>query len=196
MQIDYNILIAYGGVARKINKGEFIFHENSMPYYYFQVVSGEIKHFSTNSEGKELTQGIFSAGQSFGEPSLLLGRPYTSTAQAITDSVIIKIRKDHLLKIFDDYPDLVSKMMYNFAERILKKSEAFQIWVQHTPEEKITEFLKKNKQHSNNGSNQLVNFTRQQIADFTGLRVETVIRTLTRMKIEGKVKIKDRKLYY
>ncbi|HOZ86067.1 MAG TPA: Crp/Fnr family transcriptional regulator [Niabella sp.] len=196
MQIDYNILIAYGGVARKIDKGEFVYHENTMPFYYFQVVSGEIKHFSTNSEGKELTQGIFKHGQSFGEPSLLLNKPYTSTSQALTDSVIVKIRKEHLLKIFDDYPDLVRNMMYNFAERILNKSSAFQIWVQHTPEEKITEFLKKNKQNNINGSSPLVNFTRQQIADFTGLRVETVIRTLTRMKIEGKVKIKDRKLYY
>lgn len=196
MQIDYNILIAYGGVARKITKGEIIFLENSMPFYYYQIVSGEVRQYSTNSEGKELIQGIFRAGQSFGEPPLLLEKEYPSTAQAVTECVIVKIRKEHLLSIFSDYPDLVQKMMYNFATRIYKKAGAAQIWVQHTPEEKIAEFLKKNKTSGLDAKRELVCYTRQQIADFTGLRVETVIRTLTRMHKEGKVKIQNRKLYF
>jgi CRP-like cAMP-binding protein len=39
-------------------------------------------------------------------------------------------------------------------------------------------------------------FTRQEIANFTGLRVETVIRTLKKMEEENKVTIDHRKLYY
>ncbi|WP_369791989.1 helix-turn-helix domain-containing protein [Sediminibacterium sp. C3] len=39
-------------------------------------------------------------------------------------------------------------------------------------------------------------FTRQQLADFTGLRVETVIRTLSKLSERNKVKIIDHKLYY
>ena len=37
-------------------------------------------------------------------------------------------------------------------------------------------------------------YTRQEIANFTGLRVETVIRTLNKMKLNGIVKITNRKL--
>lgn len=196
MQIDYDILVTYGGIARKFEKGAFIFHEDAMPYYYYQILSGEIRIFSTSADGKELNQGIFKPGQSFGEPPLLLGKAYPSTAQATADSIIVKVRKEHFLDILHDYPELVNKMMYTFAERIYNKSASVQIWVQHTPEEKIFQFLKTNKQHSHNGQMELVCYTRQQIADFTGLRVETVIRTLMRMKAKGTVKIKDHKLYF
>ena len=39
-------------------------------------------------------------------------------------------------------------------------------------------------------------FTRQEIANYTGLRVETVIRTLSVMKSKNMIIIKDRKLFF
>jgi len=39
-------------------------------------------------------------------------------------------------------------------------------------------------------------YTRQEIANFTGLRVETVIRYLTKMKVGKIVEINNRKLIY
>lgn len=196
MQIDYDILITYGGVARKFAKGDFIFYEADVPYYYYQLISGEIRMFSTNAEGKELIQGIFKSGESFGEPPLLLGKAYPSTAQANTDSVVVKIRKEHFLNIIHDYPEYLEKMMYAFAERIYSKASAVQVWVQQTPEEKIMQFLSNNKSSFSGCLHKPLPYTRQQIADFTGLRVETVIRTLTRMSKDGKVKIINHKLYY
>lgn len=195
MQIDYDILITYGGVARKHKKGTLLFREGDMPYYYYQVVSGEIKLFSTNVEGKELIQGVFKEGQSFGEPPLLLAKAYPTTSQAVTDSVVIKLRKEHFDSILKDYPEFVEKMMYTFAERIYQKATSAQIWVQHTPEEKILQFLEARKIRGV-GPVQIVPYTRQQIADYTGLRVETVIRTLLKMKTKGKIRIIDHKLYY
>lgn len=196
MQIDYDILITYGGVARKFAKGDFIFYEDTLPYYYYQLVSGEVRMFSTNAEGKELIQGVFAAGQSFGEPPLLLGKVYPSTARANTDGVLVKIRKEHFLSILTDYPEFLSRIMYTFAERIYSKATAVQVWVQQTPEEKIKQFLYNSKATLGDCVNQPLPYTRQQIADFTGLRVETVIRTLTKMNKDGKVKIINHKLYY
>ncbi len=196
MHIDYNILIAYGGVVRKMEKGDFVYHEGAMPYFFYQVVEGSVKVFSSNAEGKELIQGVFTAGKSFGEPPLLLDKPYPTTAQAQTPCVIVKMSRDNMLHLFKDYPELPQKLMMSFAERIYQKSMAAQIWISHSPEEKISLFLKNFKtQHANNSKGP-VPYTRQQIADFTGLRVETVIRTLSRMNQDGKVKIIDHKLFY
>ena len=38
-------------------------------------------------------------------------------------------------------------------------------------------------------------YTRQQIADMTGLRVETVIRTVKKLQREGKLEIRQHKIY-
>lgn len=196
MPIDYNILIAYGGVARKVEKGTIIFHEGNMPYFFYQLEKGTVKMYSTNMEGKELTQGFFEAGQSFGEPPLLLDKEYPSTAEAVTPVVLVKIRKEQFFGILRDYPEIARELLFTFAERIYNKATAAQIWVRQTPEEKIAHFLNRSRKKEAVTKPWRVPYTRQQIADFTGLRVETVIRTLIRMSTSGKIKILGHKLYY
>ncbi len=201
MYIDYNILITYGGVARKLAKGENVFEEGNSPRFFYQIIEGEIKIFSSNIEGKELAQAIYVEGESFGGPPLLLEKPYPSTAQATVSSVVMRISRENFIHILNDFPEISRALLYSFAERIYEKSAMAQVWVGHSPEEKIEQFLIKNKQKNvedgeNEDDENLVLFTRQQIADFTGLRVETVIRTLKKMSESGKVKIINHKLYY
>ena len=86
--------------------------------------------------------------------------------------------------------------MLSTCRRIYKKASSAQVWVCHTPEEKITQFLRNAKGYPECDEKSQVPYTRQQIADFTGLRVETVIRTLLRMNKQGKVKIIDHKIYF
>ncbi|MBX3239398.1 MAG: Crp/Fnr family transcriptional regulator [Chitinophagaceae bacterium] len=196
MLIDYDMLIAYGGFARKYDKGSIIFREGDIPYFYYQVLEGEVKLFSTNADGKDLMQGFFKSGDSFGEPPLLLGRVYPSTAQACTASIIVKISKERLLSIMKDFPAITEKLLYAFARRIYDKATSVQIWVNQTPEDKIKSLFKKLKSEKGTKGPMLVPYTRQQIADITGLRVETVIRTLIRMSTEKKIDIIDHKVYY
>ncbi|HQD09666.1 MAG TPA: Crp/Fnr family transcriptional regulator [Flavihumibacter sp.] len=195
MHIDYDILVTYGGIVRKYDKGAILFREGDTPCYFYQLVEGKVKMFSTNSEGKDLIQGNFTAGESFGEPPLIINKDYPSTAQTCSEAIIIRISKERLLSILHDYPDLQLKMLYAFAERIYSKANAAQILLCKSAEEKIVNYL-----HLLKGGKQrepiLINKTRQEIAESTGLRVETVIRTLLKMEAEQKVKIIDHKIYY
>ena len=77
MQIDYNILITYGGVAKNIIRAKLFFMKVGCPIF-LSAVEGSVKVFSTNIAADA---GIVSCGESFGEPPLL-GKPYPSTAQA------------------------------------------------------------------------------------------------------------------
>lgn len=66
----------------------------------------------------------------------------------------------------------------------------------HTPEERLLSFLDDyKKKHYTTGEKIEIPFTRQEIANFTGLRVETVIRTLSVMRTKKQVEIINRKLY-
>ena len=96
MQIDDNILITYGAVAYRVNKGEFIFHEGTTPIFYYQVVEGCIKVFTSNTKGKEFIQGIFSNGQSFGEPPFMLA---ISVFEALRDAVAQAKQEDQTVQL-------------------------------------------------------------------------------------------------
>lgn len=196
MQIDYNILRAYGGVAKKVTKDELIYEEGSIPRFYHQVIEGEVMLYCSNTEGKELTQGTFSSGKSFGEPSLLIEKVYPNNARATTDSVVVKITKNKLMNIFRDYPELSESLLHTFAERIYKSASHARIWVSPNPEEKILRFLEIHYPNEGKSNRAEITQTRQQIANYTGLRVETVIRTLKKMSKDGKVAIINRKLFY
>lgn len=195
MQIDNNILITYGAVAKRYKKGEFIYSEGEFPHFYFQIIEGEVRTFCTNRDGRELNQGLYRKDDGFGESSLLLSKSYNSTSQTLTDCVLLRISREKLINIFADYPEVPNKLLYGFADQLYKKEEMMQIWACNTPEEKITQFLSQNFENESK-KRTLIPYTRQAIADFTGLRVETVIRTLSQMSKKGKVSIVNRKLYY
>lgn len=196
MQIDTAILITYGAVTRKVKKGEIVFSEGNAPRFFHQVVEGGIKVFSANSDGKELIQGLFYQGESFGEPPLFIDKPYPSTAVALVDSVVLRLGKDSFFTLLDDYPAITKSLLLVFAHRIYNKAATAQILTSHTPEEKIAGFLKKVKAAAKAEGPFLIPYTRQQIADFTGLRVETVIRALLKLEKEKKLQILQHKVYY
>ncbi len=164
--------------------------------YYFQIMEGEIKVFCMNEDGKEHIQGIFKSGNSFGEPPLLIDKPYPTSAKAITDSIIVRLPKDRFMSLLHDYPHICKELLTAFALRIYNKSISAQILTSHTPCEKIISFLTRFKEENHFEEMVQIPYTRQQIADFTGLRVETVIRNLSKLSMENKIKIINHKLYF
>ncbi len=191
-----DILIAWGGVAKKYRKNEIIFLEGDSPRYYYQIITGKVKLFN-NSDTKELTQGIFTDGDGFGEPPLFIDEVYPSTAITISETVIIRLLKENFLKLIDEYPDIQKKFLRIFSWRIYEKSRLARELINNSPEERIITFLRYYKKKIGTNDERLrIDFTRQEIANFTGLCVETVIRTLSRMNAKKKVAIIDKKLYY
>lgn len=197
MFINSDHLLAYGAVAKKYKKSEFIFYEGDTSRFYFQVYEGNIKMCSFNDEGRTFTQGMFGPGESFGEPPLFINATYPACAVAETDCVIFKLSKDTLFKLLSEYPELQMKFIIHFAKRIYDKTHKSKNIVSPHPAERIAGFLKRYKtEHNLPQQKVLIPLKRQQIADFLGLRVETVIRTLKKMEEEKKVEIRNHKLYY
>lgn len=195
MQIDLDLLFTWGAIAKEYKKNEFIFIEGETANFYYQIIEGCVRMYNSNEEGKEFTQGYFKNGQSFGEPPLFIDEDYPSTAVAFIDSKVIKLSKDKFLKILDDYPSIQKAFLNLMACRIHSKAKTTKDIVNQKPEFRILAFLNTHK-NPNCIVKELVPFTRQEIANFTGLRVETVIRELSKMNKDRKVEIRNHKLYY
>ena len=197
MPIEINVLVAWGAITKKYKKGEYIFFEGDAPNNYFQVIQGTIKMFNTNIDGKEFTQAEFKEGSSFGEPPLFIEETYPCSAVANEDSVVMKINKQKYFEILNDYPALQLDLIKVFAHRLYNKACTAREVINNNPETRILCFLNTFKKKLDAASKPVeIPFTRQEIANFTGLRVETVIRPLAKMKMKNKVKIIERKLIY
>lgn len=192
-QIDLELLLSYGAFCKEYDKGEILFYEGDEALYYYQIVEGSVKMYNANDDGKEYTQGYFSEGQSFGEPPLFIDESYPASAMAFQDAKVLRLQKDRFWKVLDENPKIERHFLKLMARRIHNKATTSKDIINQKPEFRIQAFLdscKKSKEKEQ------IEFTRQEIANFTGLRVETVIRTLMKMKQKKIVDIVNHKIFY
>jgi len=195
--IDFDTLTAWGGTSKFYKKNELIFNEGDVARCYYQIIEGSVKMFNLNTEGREFIQGVFLAGDSFGEPPLFIDEVYPASSKVIKDATVMKVSKENFLKIIESSPALQKAFLCLMARRAFNRAITLREIINHSPEDKILAFLDAQKRKNGHGAEkQEVEFTRQEIANFTGLRVETVIRTLTKIKDCGRVDIINRKLHY
>lgn len=196
--IPFTLLEKYGGTIKKYKMSDFIFKEHQKPTHYYQVISGEIKMNNYNDEGKEFIQGIFYKNQCFGEPPLFIDQRYPANAVAVTDSEIMIITKNKFLELLKISPDISLNIIKNLSHRLFYKSVMAAEISSQDPEHRILRLIdysidQLNFKEDENGF--IINFTRQQIGDLTGLRVETVIRAIKSLEKKGSLKIINRKVY-
>ncbi|TWV99808.1 Crp/Fnr family transcriptional regulator [Chitinophaga pinensis] len=193
--LDYELLIQAGAVTRSFKKGDTILKEGNHARFYFQLISGEVKMVNTGENGQEFIQGIFREGNSFAEPPLFLDVAYPASAIAITDCDVLVLEKAKLLTLLSQNFDLQMQLVKSLSERIYFKSMmAKEISLYDAGHRIITliDFLKERDGYT--GELYPVTLTRQQIADLTGLRVETVIRAIKYL-VEKELVQKGRKIY-
>ena len=152
-----------------------------------------------NPEGQEFTQGIFSAGESFGEPALLGNFPYPSSASAITDSRVWRLPRPEFIQLLKENFELHLKLDQVLCKRLQYKSMVLTEVSSYDPEHRLITVIKYFKSKMLKQSQKekvIIPFTRQQLADMTGLRVETVIRAVKKMEKEGKLSLEGHKIKY
>lgn len=198
IMITTELLEKYGALKKSFEKNETIFEEGNLPAHYYQIISGEVKMSNYNDDGREFIQGIFYKNQSFGEPPLFLNQKYPANAVAMEDSQVFLLLKNNFMKLLEANPAISIKIIENLAQRLYYKSVIAAEISTHDPEHRILKLIDHGISYFNfrkDENGYLINFTRQQIGDLTGLRVETVIRAIKALEKKGELKIINRKVY-
>jgi CRP/FNR family transcriptional regulator, cyclic AMP receptor protein len=195
--IDQDLLLAWGATFHNLEKGQVLFCEDDPAHFYYQVVEGRIKMCNCNEEGKEFIQGMFEAGESFGEPPLFDGGIYPASAEADEASVVIRLRKENFLQLLKENFDIHFSFTQNLARRLRFKSLISKEISSYGPMHRVSTLLQEYKKSKGIADGELlkIELTRQQIADMTGLRVETVIRSIRELERNGHLKIQRGKVY-
>ncbi|RZJ51887.1 MAG: Crp/Fnr family transcriptional regulator [Flavobacterium sp.] len=196
--IAIELLEKYGALKKSYDKASVIFEEGNLPTHYYQIISGEVKMNNYNDDGREFIQGIFYKDQSFGEPPLFLNQKYPASAVSVEDAQILYLPKTNFMKLLEENPAVSIKIIENLAQRLYYKSVMAAEMSTQEPEHRVLKLIDHGIAYFNFKKDQngyLINFTRQQIGDLTGLRVETVIRTIKALEKKGVLKIINRKVY-
>ncbi len=178
-------------------KGQTIFRQGHTPLRFYQIITGSVRMYYTDEEGNEFTLGTFTSNDSFGEPPLFIDKCYPGSAVANSETSILQLSKDNFNKLLYENPSTALSLLITLSLRLYNKSILSRMIAYNTSEDKLLVFLNniKSKQGATN-MRVLIPYTRKDIATQTGLRTETVIRTLNKMKENGIVQIVNRKIYF
>ena len=180
---------------RDFEKNELIFRQDQPARYFYQIDHGSVKLFSVNEEGKEFIQRFFQAGESFGEPPLLGDFNYPVHAVATVQTRVFYVPKERFFQWLMEHPEDHLKLTQKLAKRLLYKSSLLKEISFENPKHRIMALLNFLKQEQQKKGVFKVNYTRNEIANMTGLRIETVIRTIKLLEKEKLLELRNKKIH-
>ena len=192
--IEPQLLEQYGAVHRQYARGEMIVQQGAEAVFYYQVLEGAVKMNNYTEDGQEIIQGIFKAGESFGDPAIFGDFPFPANAESIADSVLICLEKQRLFQLLADHPQVSLSLLNILSRRLRFKAILAREMKGYEAEHRILTLLQYLKDKAGSQDPFVVDITRQTIADLTGLRVETVIRAIKSLEKQGALKIEQRKI--
>lgn len=147
---------------------------------------------TVNDDGKEFIQGIFKEEQYFGEPALLLERPYLAYTIASRDTELILADRSQLLKLLETDKTFSLEMIMALSNRLFYKSMMLEELANEQAEHRLITLINYLCRELEAGAT--LNVTRQALADMSGLRVETTIRTIKKLAADGVLKLNRGKI--
>lgn len=171
---------------RRFNPGEIIFFEGDAPEWFYIVAEGRVKAFKQSSSGKEFTIAFFSPGEIFGEVAVFENKPYpaSTSAQSTSETVVLGIKREELLAFLAKHPGVALRIIGVLGERLRNAQSRLGDMAGEKAVARLAGILL--MLSSKMGAE--LPFTRQEIADMTGMTIETAIRILSRLKSGGVIR--------
>lgn len=190
------LLMQHGAEALSLAKGTMLFNQGDKAEYFWQVARGKVKMSRYSEGGREFVQGYFSEGQSFGEPPFFAKSTYPAAAFVVEDAIVWRIGRAAIMKLLKERFDIHVWLVEALSERLIYKSMMLSEVAIEEAEHRLRSLITYLAREHDPASDYIVMLTRQQLADMTGLRVETVIRTIKHLESKGYLTIRKRRVVW
>jgi CRP/FNR family nitrogen fixation transcriptional regulator len=155
-----------------------IYGENEPADYLYKVVSGAVRTYKVLVDGRRQIGAFHLPGDIFG---LETGDEHTFSAEAITDCKIIVIKRSAVVALAAGDND-VARQMWALTARELERVQDRILMLIKSAQERVACFLLEMADRFAGGGAIELPMSRQDIADYLGLTIETVSRTLTQLE--------------
>ena len=182
-----------------LKKKDTLFREDQIAINLYYLIEGEVKIYNTDSDGKEFLINKVGDHQFLGEPPFLLSERYPANAVIASESAEVFSFNQSLFKKFMlDNPEVLFEFTKEIAKKAYEKTLKLKSIVHQSPHERIINYLKIHKRTIGIEPDEktIIDVTRKEMANSTGLAIETVIRTVKKMEREEKIQLINHKIYY
>jgi len=170
------------GNAIRVREGGEIFAESGDTETFYKVVSGVTRVYKLLNDGRRQIESFHVAGEVFGFER---GESRSLSAQAVNDCALIAYRRRHIESLAQS-DHSVSGHLFHFAMENLAQAQRHVLLLgRRGAVEKVAAFLLAWAGHFGHAKLIPLAMTRQDIADYLGLTIETVSRSLSQLERAG-----------
>lgn len=168
-------------MERSFRPDEPIFWDGDAPEWFYIVAKGRVKVVKHSSLGKEFIIAFFGAGEMFGEVAVFENKPYPASAQAVTETRVLGIRREAFLSFLAHRPEVALRIISVLGGRLRDAQSR----LKDLAGERVERRLARTLLMLSAKLGATLPFTRQEIADMAGTTTETAIRFMSRLKDGG-----------
>jgi CRP/FNR family nitrogen fixation transcriptional regulator len=162
-----------------------IYGENEPADYLYKVVSGAVRTYKVLNDGRRQIGAFYLPGDIFG---LEVGDEHTFSAEAVVDSKVLVIKRSTLVALAGR-DTAVARQLWTMAAGELRRAQDHILLLIKTAQERVAGFLMEMSARNAGASEVDLPMSRQDIADYLGLTIETVSRTLTQLENAGAIAV-------
>ena len=155
-----------------------IYGENEPAEYLYKVLSGTVRTYKVLNDGRRQIGAFYLAGDIFG---LEVGTEHTFSAEAIVDCKILVIKRSTVINLAARETDVARQLWAMTASELQRVQDHIMLLIK-TAQERVAGFLLEMAKRAPAGNEIDLPMSRQDIADYLGLTIETVSRTLTQLE--------------
>jgi len=182
------------GEVYRFKKGETMYREGSRSFRIYLVLSGIIKTYKVDKNGKELITALHKAGDFLGSTSIIDNAAYEENAQALEDVNVVGVLKTVLEEILEhnkglsiEFIELLTTNVTTIKKRLLQMAYSS---VRQKTAQTILQFA----HILNKDAKENICIARNDLAAVAGIATESLIRTLSCFKKEGLIEIEGRNI--
>jgi CRP-like cAMP-binding protein len=172
-----------------INSGEYLFRENDDSDFVYIPVSGAMMLERSTSTGSRQVFAFLFTGNLLG---ISEHAQYSFSAKSLSEATVIKISQKIIKSIFDKYPVIAQRYQEMTSHILSLILDQLFIMGQKTAHQRIAHFLFDMEHRLGHGSNKFhLPMSRQDIADYLGMSLETSSRGFSKLKREKLIQIES-----
>jgi CRP/FNR family transcriptional regulator, nitrogen fixation regulation protein len=166
------------GAPMSFARNAEIYGEGEPADYLYKVISGTVRTYKVLSDGRRQIGAFCMPGDVFGFET---SDEHTFSAEAISDSKVLVIKRSALVALAERDND-VARQLWALTGRELSRAQDHILLLIKTAQERVVGFLLEMAERASTGNALELPMSRQDIADYLGLTIETVSRTLTTLE--------------
>jgi CRP-like cAMP-binding protein len=155
-----------------------IYGENEPAEYLYKVISGTVRTYKVLNDGRRQIGAFYLPGDVFG---LEIGEEHSFSAEAIVDCKVLVIKRSTLVALAARDNE-VARQLWTMTANELQRAQDHIMLLIKTAQERVAGFLLEMAKRSSAVTEVDLPMSRQDIADYLGLTIETVSRTLTQLE--------------